>query len=289
MAVELQIAADAIARMPCPSQQDFLREIRPANRPVIFEGALDHWPALGRWGFDDFRQRFGDTEVLVEVGELLAEGRVTHDGKLVDADRVRVPLSRYLDAAENPAPGEMVYLAEWSAFQDCPELWDDLDLGRPDLYHQAFAAPLKLFVGPRGAYTPLHFDYAPNFTAQITGQKRWIFCAPTETPNLYPYPWRSDVPHFSRMGGRLDGVVEGDFPRASGVRFMECTLGPGELLYVPEYWWHHVAGLEPNISLHYFWKPWAMVLLQYLRKPLDRITGHSRGSDARYQPGRRPR
>ena len=30
------------------------------------------------------------------------------------------------------------------------------------------------------------------------------------------------------------------FPRFSGIRGMEVALEPGEVLYIPNYWWHYI-------------------------------------------------
>jgi hypothetical protein len=38
-----------IARIPCPTPLEFLREYVMKNRPVIITDAASHWPALSKW------------------------------------------------------------------------------------------------------------------------------------------------------------------------------------------------------------------------------------------------
>lgn len=41
-----------------------------------------------------------------------------------------------------------------------------------------------------------------------------------------------------------------EFRKAQG--FM-CHLKPGEILYIPPEWWHHVVSLSPSFSISFWW------------------------------------
>lgn len=49
-----------IDRRPGLSYADFEREYLFPLKPVVLEGALDSWPAVGRWTPEFFRSTFGD-------------------------------------------------------------------------------------------------------------------------------------------------------------------------------------------------------------------------------------
>ena len=50
------------------------------------------------------------------------------------------------------------------------------------------------------------------------------------------------------------------FPMFEDAEYIDCEIGPGDTLYIPPRWWHHieaVRGSEPegsyNISVNYWW------------------------------------
>ena len=36
-------------------------------------------------------------------------------------------------------------------------------------------------------------------------------------------------------------------------RLQACEIGPGEALYIPPFWWHHVTALTANVSVLLPW------------------------------------
>lgn len=47
------------------------------------------------------------------------------------------------------------------------------------------------------------------------------------------------------------------FPKFEDARGFEGVVGPGEVLYIPIYWWHHVESLMrggPTISITFWYK-----------------------------------
>jgi hypothetical protein len=43
------------------------------------------------------------------------------------------------------------------------------------------------------------------------------------------------------------------FPLYRQVQFQEAILEPGDLLFIPQSWWHYLRALEPSISLSIDW------------------------------------
>lgn len=83
---------------------------------------------------------------------------------------------------------------------------------------------------------------------------------------LYPYSSRSTLAHFSRVD-----IEQPDFtryPKFKNAKPMEFTLEPGEMLYLPPFWWHQVESLEPAISVSFWWAlPWT----GYFARPALRL------------------
>ena len=64
-------------------------------------------------------------------------------------------------------------------------------------------------------------------------------------------------------GGEAAGVsTEGgaaspaypQFPGFAGLPYMDCVLGPGQMLYLPPGWWHYVRSLSTSCSVSFWWK-----------------------------------
>lgn len=110
----------------------------------------------------------------------------------------------------------------------------------------------QLFVGGSstiGARSILHFDQYDNLFVQISGRKRFRIYDPQQTRCLYPYPihhpldTRAQVDLEAAFGG---GDEMQRFPKLRHARCSEVVLGPGQVLFLPAYWWHEVLTLEPE-------------------------------------------
>ena len=274
-----QDPAGIARRHGLPASQ-FRRDFFARGRPVVVSGWLDTWPARGRWTPEFFRDRFGGVEVDVErVGredatELYFRGRAQVRMTLAELYR-RLHATSEADA--------LYYLGRWRILEALPALAAELGSLAP-YYRLAWTPPAVtrrltngpiFWMGPKDSVTPLHFDSSPNLVAQLYGRKRWTLYPPAQGGNLH-YPHR---PFF-------EGVVkEGYFPFMSPVHFerpdparyprfaaaegITFDVGPGDVLFVPPGYWHHVRSLEPAISLNY-WRASAftaryLTLYRYLR------------------------
>ena len=101
-----------------------------------------------------------------------------------------------------------------------------------------------------------HFDMSDNLACVVAGRRRFTLFPPDQLPNLYVGPLDNT------MAGQPASMVslhEPDFERYP--RFREALaaaqvaeLEPGDAIYIPPLWWHHVESLTPfNILLNYWW------------------------------------
>ena len=63
--------------------------------------------------------------------------------------------------------------------------------------------------------------------------------SPEDSAALYDGEVNPDAPDFEK------------FPLFRNATPYECTIGLGELLFMPAQWWHHVVGLEKSITVNY--------------------------------------
>lgn len=131
----------------------------------------------------------------------------------------------------------------------------------------AFSANL-LLVGPAGAITPCHFDEQQNLFAQVYGRKRVRLFPPEAWRRLYPYPLSHACDRQTRVvlptvpGARVldDERDRARFPAYAryaddpDAQELYVDLRAGEILYIPQYWFHQMEALEENVSLSWWFK-----------------------------------
>lgn len=54
------------------------------------------------------------------------------------------------------------------------------------------------------------------------------------------------------------------FPLVKEANYSEIVLGPGEMLFIPRYYWHFVVAIDRDTALHWRWK-----YCQNNRKPVS--------------------
>ncbi|CAE8604561.1 unnamed protein product, partial [Polarella glacialis] len=138
------------------------------------------------------------------------------------------------------------------------EMADDLWSIRFDLikeWQEMNVLPLVqrfyLFAGLGGTLYHCHYDLQPNLHVQLTGRKRFILFPPDAWPHLYPFPVHHDLDRRSMVD--LDAPDDSRFPMWRGAQGQIVELEPGDALYIPPYWWHHVQSLTPETTSMAMW------------------------------------
>ena len=116
-------------------------------------------------------------------------------------------------------------------------------------------APPSIWIGNR-VTASCHYDALNNIACCVVGRRRFTLFPPEQIANLYPGPLQPTP------GGQAVSVVDfaaPDFTRYP--RFREAlaarrsaVLEPGDAIFIPSMWWHHVEGLEAfNVLVNYWW------------------------------------
>ncbi len=100
-----------------------------------------------------------------------------------------------------------------------------------------------IWIGPKGTVTPWHHDLTNNLLLQISGRKRVRMVASHDTPLM-----RNHRHCFSAWGS--DDLLPGP-ARDGKPAVLECTIGPGDAVFLPIGWWHHVDGLDQTIGMSF--------------------------------------
>jgi len=63
------------------------------------------------------------------------------------------------------------------------------------------------------------------------------------------------------------------FPKFRELQGLEAMVNPGEILYIPMYWWHHVINVEDTVAINFWHKVsqlcWKFLMRYLLNFPLS--------------------
>ena len=118
---------------------------------------------------------------------------------------------------------------------------------------RVFIRRCGVLMGSRGVVTPMHFDHCHTVIAQVHGRKRVTVCPPRDSEHMYPFSVADGAPRTSRVDlwawNKGDGAERARFPDVARATQYECELAPGDVVYIPPAWWHHVEALDGNVSV----------------------------------------
>lgn len=101
----------------------------------------------------------------------------------------------------------------------------------------------NLWVSAGGTSSNVHYDCFPNLLCVVHGSKRVALWPPAATPHLRPHPVYGKATNHSRLNVHEDGTVEG---AESLPRPMVAVVRPGQMLFIPEGWYHQVTSPAPR-------------------------------------------
>lgn len=233
----------AVERKEALTRDEFLLGYYAANRPVVLTRIMQRWRALSTWTPGYLKERYGEVEVEVTTGR----SSDPHYERNVDAHKSTMPLGAYVDRVLAAGEPNDVYMVANNQNLERPALrplLDDVEMF-PELLDPAKTArSIFLWFGGAGTVTPLHHDPVNVILAQVCGRKRFLLFPPSETSRLY-----NDVGVFSDVDCEQPDATR--YPRYRPAASIEVVLEPGEAIFLPVGWWHHVRALEIGISVSF--------------------------------------
>lgn len=241
-------------------------EILAAATPAVLRGVAAGWPAV--------RQASSSPEAICRYLLDCDNGQPVDALLLPAAERGRLFYGPGMDGfnfARRRLPVAQVIeqLARYSQFDDPPSVAVQSALveaclprfgqeNRLDsLLPTALAAQPRIWIG-NAIVTPAHFDESENIACVVAGRRRFTLFPPEQVGNLYigpldyaPTPTpismvdfsAPDFERFPRFAAALDAALLAE-------------LAPGDAIYIPSLWWHHVQSSAPlSILVNYWWKP----------------------------------
>jgi hypothetical protein len=233
---------------------EFVRRYQNPGVPVILTDLLHpDWD----WNLDYLCQQLDDQKFLLRF---YGRDRYQQDKREWTSigSGVKTESKSFRDYAALIRSGEArtedIYLAKCS-LQDTPLAETEaIQTVKAKLHqlglHQS-ASSLNLWIGPHGHVECLHYDAMDGTLMQLHGSKRVVLFPPSQTFNLYPFPFYAHLRYGLKLRSWFSRVYPDQpdfetFPRLRQAlqHRSDIILQPGELLYIPAGWWHEVTALE---------------------------------------------
>jgi hypothetical protein len=255
------LAPRPIREFTSQGSETIRRDVLSDKRPAVLRGLVGGWPAVKQGLISPaalvrYLDRFDSgksVDALLAAPEI--DGQIFYNDSMTGFNflRNRLPLAavaeqvlRYAQFPKSPAVA-----AQSALVRDC--LPGFAEENRLDLVDDNVLP--RIWLGNR-ITTPTHVDEWNNIGCVVAGRRRFTLFPPEQVANLYVGPL-----DFAPTGAPMSLVSlrHPDFERYP--RFREALaaahtaeLGPGDAVFIPALWWHHVESLEPfNVLVNYWW------------------------------------
>ena len=245
-----------------------------ARTPFVVRGLIADWPLVraglvsGASARAYLLEHRRDRAFTVNVGEPGAGDRLFYDEAMGMNFRTgRAGLAEIfagIDANEARRDAPAIYLSSIDVknyFEGLHEA-NHVDLGTRE--------PIEsIWIGTR-TRVAAHNDFPHNLACCAVGRRRFTLFPPDQFANLYVGP----LDHTP--AGRPVSMVDLRQPDLDKYpRFREALasaqvaeLGPGDAIFIPSMWWHHVEAIEQfNVLVNYWWRDTP----RYLAQPQDAL------------------
>ena len=235
-----------IERVENISPQDFIKHYVKPQKPVVIENLIEDWPARDLWTFEYLKSIAGDLEV-----PLYNSKPITSQYKY-NEPQAKMKFKDYIDILQSKPTDLRMFL--FNLIKERPVLQDHIKL--PNVGLKLFKDLPFLFIGGENSKVFMHYDIdlANILHIHLKGEKRCLIFPPSETKYLYK------VSNSLKTNDGID-FSNPDFetyPALAYAKGYTTDLSPGETLYMPEGYWHH---------MHYKTAGFSISLRALARKP----------------------
>ena len=233
----MSLALTEIERVKNISKEDFYNNYVKKQKPVVVEQLTQDWPAFEKWNLEYMKQIAGD-----KIVPLYDDRPVSYKDGFNEA-HAKMKMSDYVDLLQAKPTNYRIFL--YNLMSEVPVLKDDFKW--PNIGLRLVKQLPMLFFGGENSKVFMHYDidYSNILHFHFHGKKRCVLFAPTETPYLYK------VPHalISREDIDFDNPDFQKWPALQKAKGLITELNHGEMLYMPEGYWHYMTYVTPGFSM----------------------------------------
>lgn len=226
-----------IPKVDAITKEDFIENYFKPQKPVVIANAITNWPAFTKWDLDYMKSVAGEKTV-----PLYDDRPVQHkDG--FNEPHANMKMGAYIDLLKSKPTKYRIFL--WNILKEVPALQKDYML--PDFGLKIMKGLPMLFFGGKDSHTFMHYDIDLGniFHFHFDGEKQCILFPQSETKYLYKVPY-SLITHESIDFSNPD--LE-KWPALEKAKGYSTRLRHGEVLYMPEGYWHYMKYITPGFSM----------------------------------------
>lgn len=238
----------------------FREEIMAVGQPAILRGAAASWPAVlagaTSQGMADYlKARDSGATIDMLIGPPGIGGRFFYNEDMSGFNFERRPatISALADTLLQAAGAEARSSFAAQAVEARAAVPAFSNENRMDLIGRPVSP--RLWIGNR-VIVSAHHDMFSNLAVVVAGRRRFMLFPPDQIANLYIGPFEFTPAGTPVSLVDFDAPDFAHFPRfAKAVEAaMIADLEPGDALYIPYMWWHHVRSLDDfNLLANYWW------------------------------------
>jgi hypothetical protein len=226
-----------IERVKTISKEDFYANFVKKQKPVVVEQLTSDWPAYEKWSLEYIKEIAGD-----KIVPLYDDRPVSYKDGFNEA-HANMKMADYIDLLNSKPTNFRIFL--YNLMQEVPLLKKDFHW--PNLGLRLVKQLPMLFFGGENSRVFMHYDidYSNILHFHFHGKKRCVLFAPDQTPYLYKVPFSL----ISREDIDFDNPDFDKFPALKQAKGYVTELKHGEMLYMPEGYWHYMKYLTPGFSM----------------------------------------
>jgi len=233
----LKLNLQNIPRVKTIRKEDFIKHYFKPQKPVVIERCIEDWPAYSKWSLEYMKSIAGDKTVP------LYDDRPVDYKDGFNEPHATMKMSEYVDLLKREPTKYRIFL--WNILKEIPKLQQDFSF--PDFGLRLMKGLPMLFFGGKDSHTFMHYDIdlANIFHFHFEGKKQCILFDQKQSKYLYK------IPHSLIVREDID-FSNPDFqkwPALKQAKGWACELKHGEILYIPEGYWHYMKYVTPGFSM----------------------------------------
>lgn len=212
-------------------QENYLKK----EEPVMVKNFVSKQIFFQKWTPDFLTEKYGEKMVGI------FDDAVPREGRSYKRPDKYITFKEFLNGITNGNKKYRLFL--FNLFRIAPELRQDLEFPKLKTF---FLTKLPYtFFGSKGSITRIHqdMDFSNVFLLQIHGRKKVILISPDQSDLLYRLPFNvhSEI-----------NILKPDYEKYPALKYVRATeylLQPGDLLFIPSGWWHHIEYIDGGYSI----------------------------------------